>query len=170
MRYYQIFITLILFGINIVSGQEAWTNKSRILPDRLRKIPVEIFIQHSPNPNYPEINDTEKNENLKYVWKHSTTITSPNMNLEIIEAGSYIWYDSSGWKKNVVLTKKEFKKKFQCPEGKLKKDTNYTFEKNFRWGSSLYGGDALWYVLAKDKSGNIYKGIGILETESELQN
>lgn len=90
--------------------------------------------------------------------------------LTVIKAGSFIWYDESGWKENVMYNKKDFSKQFECPKGKIKAGECYTFEKNYRWGSNLYGGDALWYVLAKDEDGNIYKGMAILETESEHKN
>lgn len=166
------FILMLSFISTIGTGcqaQEAWTDKTRILPDLLRQVPVALFIQHSPNPNYPEINDTGKNKKMAYVWKHATTVCSPMQTLEIIKAGSFIWYDETGWKENVVYSKKDFKKRFECKSGILKKDECYTFEKNYRWGSHLYGGDALWYVLAEDENGKLYKGMAIIETESELQ-
>lgn len=149
-------------------SQEAWSDKTRILPDILRKVPVALFIQHSPNPNYPEVNNTGKNKKSKYVWKHTTTICSPIQNLKVVKVGSFIWYDASGWKENVQFDKSAFRKKFNCKSGILEKGSCYTFEKNYRWGSNLYGGDALWYILAEDDDGNQYKGMGIIETESEL--
>lgn len=151
-------------------SQEAWPDKTRVLPEALRKIPVALFIQHSPNPNYPEPNNTGTNVDQKYVWKHQTTVCSPRQDLTITKAGSYIWYDATGWKENVQYNKRDFAKKFECPKGKLEQGGCYTFEKNYRWGSNPYGGDALWYVLAKDTDGKIYKGIGLIETESEIIN
>lgn len=152
----------------ILHAQEAWADKTRILPDLLRQVPVGLYIQHSPNPNYPERNDTGINEDWDYVWKHSTTVCSPIKALKIVQAGSFIWYDATGWKENVIYDKKDFQKKFMCKKGQLKKGICYTFEKNYRWGSNLYGGDALWYVLAEDAEGNLYKGTALIETESEL--
>jgi len=149
-------------------AQEAWTDKTRILPDLLRQVPVALYIQHSPNPNYPVPNDTGSNKKWDYVWKHATTVCSPMQDLKIVKAGSFIWYDATGWKENVSYDKKDFQKNFMCKKGLLEKGACYTFEKNYRWGSNLYGGDALWYVLAEDSKGNIYKGMAIIETESEL--
>ena len=163
-----ILIALFLLNFNSLHGQDAWPDKTRVLPEALRKIPVAIYIQHGPNPNYPEINDTGKYPEHKYVWKHETTVCSPMKELTVIKAGSFIWYSEAGWVENVQYDKKDFKKKFECPGGKLIPGECYTFKENYRWGSNLYGGDALWYVLAKDKDGNIYKGIGLIETESEL--
>ena len=150
-------------------AQETWSDKTRILPDALRKIPVAILITHSPNPIYPEKTD-EKNAPAKYVWKHSTTILSPHRDLTIIEAGSFIWYDTTGWKKNMQYTKETFAKTFDCQNGLLQAGKTYIFKENYRWGNQLYGGDALWYVIAADEEGIRYKGIALIETESTLQN
>lgn len=164
MKY--ILLTLSLFILNGIIAQD-WTNKNRALPDELRKVPVNIFIKHGPNPNYPELSDKE--EKYKYVWKHQTSVISPEIDLQVIKTGSYIWYNEEGWKKNVVYNKRDFAKRFNCPKGKLIAGQQYTFKKNYRYGNNLYGGDALWYVIAKDAKGNIYKGMALLETEAELQ-
>lgn len=153
-----------------VWAQDAWTDKTRALPDKLRKVPVALYIRHTPNPNYPEPNNTGDNKKSKYVWKHATSITSPEMELTVIEAGSFIWYDETGWKANVQYDLKDFQKRFKCKGGLLKAGKWYTFEENYRFGSQLYGGDALWFVLAKDAEGNIYKGMALLETEAEVIN
>jgi hypothetical protein len=128
-----------------------------------------MYIMHGPNPNYPELAKKDDRKGFKYVWRHSTTVYSPNMELEVIEAGSYIWFSENGWMKNVNYKKREFAKQFNCQRGLLRAGEHYSFQENYRWGNDLYGGDALWYVLAKDKDGTIYKGIGLLETEAEVQ-
>ena len=166
----QICILSMLLFTCFSCAQEAWTDKTRALPDDLRKVPVALYIMHGPNPNYPELNTAGGNEDSKYVWKHSTTLISPTKDLEVIKAGSFIWYNEEGWKRNVELNKKQFVKRFNCPKGRIQKGIEYTFEENYRWGSNLYGGDALWYVIAKDEEGNIFKGMALLETESELLN
>lgn len=163
------FIALFIFSGLKVYGQEGdWTNKKRVLPDVLRKVPEAIFIQHDPNPNYPEESTPEDKSEYKYVWRHATSALSPNLQLTVKFAGSYIWYSEEGWKKNVFYNKKQFAKKFNCPKGILEKGVKYTFEKNYRYGDQPYGGDALWYVIAEDENGNIYKGMSILETEAEV--
>jgi len=167
---YRILFCLLFLNSCQIQGQDPWPDKTRVLPEALRKIPVALYIQHGPNPNYPELNDTGRNEKSKYVWKHQTTVMSPMQALTVVKAGSFIWYDDTGWKENVNYSRKDFAKRFDCSKGKLEKGVSYTFIENYRWGSNLYGGDALWYVLAKDEEGNIFKGIGLLETESELKN
>jgi hypothetical protein len=164
---------LILFAITIFSSpllaQKGWTDHTRILPDTLRKVPVAITIFHNPNPNYPILNDTKGEYDGKYVWKHSTFVRSEMEDLEVISAGSFIWYSEQGWFTNVQYDKADFEKRFDCNNSMLKKGKTYIFKKNYRFGDNLYGGDALWYVLAKDKNGKIYKGIGLIETEGSLE-
>ena len=167
---HRLYILVLLLSSYQLSSQEVWPDKTRVLPEALRKIPIALYIQHSPNPNYPEPNDTGDNPDQKYVWKHATTVCSPTQELTVIKAGSFIWYDTTGWKENVQYSKKGFKKRFECDKGILQAGECYTFQKNYRWGSNPYGGDALWYVLAKDEKGTIYKGIGLIETESEIIN
>ncbi len=150
--------------------QNAWSDKTRILPDTLRRVPVGITLYHSPNPNYPEINDTKGAYSGKYVWKHSTFVRAETEDLEVVAAGSFIWFSEKGWFTNVQYDKKEFSENFACKNGILKKGEVYCFKNNFRFGDNLYGGDALWFVLAKDKNGRIYKGIGLIETEDQLIN
>jgi hypothetical protein len=162
-------IAFILLLHTSLIAQNGWTDHSRILPDILRKIPVAISLFHTPNPNYPVLNDTKGEYDGKYVWKHSTFVRSEVEDLEIIAAGSFIWYSAEGWFKNVQYSKDDFAEKFKCKNGILKKGKTYVFEKNYRFGDNLYGGDALWYVLAKDKNGKIYKGMGIIETEDSLE-
>lgn len=164
-----LFALLMITGLQAWSQNPAWSNKSRVLPDVLRKVPEALFIKHNPNPNYPEETVPEDKSEFTYVWRHATSVTSPDLTLTVKFAGSYIWYNEDGWKKNVFYNKRQFAKKFNCPKGILVEGVTYTFEKNYRWGNQPYGGDALWYVIAEDEEGNIYKGMSILETESEIQ-
>ena len=166
----HIILFTILFSASSLFAQQGWSDQTRILPDTLRKVPVAITIYHNPNPNYPILNDTKGEYEGKYVWKHSTFVRSEIEDLEVISAGSFIWYSEQGWFKNVQYDKADFEKKFDCKDGILKKGKTYIFRKNYRFGDGLYGGDALWYVLATDKNGKVYKGIGLIETEEELEN
>ena len=163
----KLLITALFILIHFsATSQETWSNKSRVLPDQLREVPVALIIYHSPNPNYPSLNRTTNDS--QYVWKHATSIWSPDKNLQVVSAGSFIWYSEQGWQRNVELNKKEFAKRFNCTKGIIKKGEVYTFEKNYRFGNDLYGGDALWYIIAKDEDGKLYKGMAIIETESTL--
>ncbi len=168
MKQLIFFSTILLFTSSLFA-QNGWTDRTRVVPDTLRKVPVAITIYHNPNPNYPVLNDTKGEYEGKYVWKHSTYIRSEMEDLEAVSAGSFIWYSEKGWFTNVQYDKKKFTERFNCKDGILKKGKTYIFKKNYRFGDNLYGGDALWYVLAKDKNGKIYKGIGLIETEGSLE-
>jgi hypothetical protein len=164
---------IIIFSILVFTSpllaQKGWTDHTRILPDTLRKVPVAITLFHNPNPNFPVLNDTNGNYDGKYLWKHSTFVRSELEDLEVISAGSFIWFSEKGWFTNVQYSKADFAEKFNCKNGILKKGKTYIFKNNYRFGDDLFGGDALWYVLAKDKNGKIYKGMGLIETEGELE-
>ncbi|HEX8659461.1 MAG TPA: hypothetical protein VF690_18115 [Hymenobacter sp.] len=144
----------------------AWPDRTRALPDELRRLPVGLTLWHSPNPVYPEPNPAVPGG---YVWKHRTAVRAETADLEIVVCGSYIWYSAEGWQRNLRKTPAEFAKVFNCPGGKLKQGVTYTFAQNYRYAASaqqLYGGDALWFVIAKDAQGRLYKGYGLIETEA----
>lgn len=149
-----------------VFAQRGWTDKTRLLPDTLRRVPVGLTLFHSPNPNYPVLNDTKGAYDGQYVWKHSTYVRAEMEDFEVVSAGSFIWFSEKGWFTNVQYDKADFAEKFECKDGILRKGKTYCFKQNYRFGNDLYGGDALWFVLAKDKKGKIYKGIGLIETEA----
>jgi hypothetical protein len=143
----------------------AWPDRTRALPDELRRLPVGLTLWHSPNPVYPEPNPAVPGG---YVWKHRTTVRADAADLEIVVCGSYIWYSAEGWQRNLRKTPTEFAELFNCPDGKLKQGVTYTFAQNYRYATAqqLYGGDALWFVIAKDAQGQLYKGYGLIETEA----
>lgn len=159
----------ILFITSISFAQKGWSDHTRILPDTLRKVPVAISLFHNNNPCYPILNDTKGEYDGKYVWKHSTFVRSEMEDLEVVSMGSFIWYSEEGWFTNVQYSKADVIEKLNCKDGILRKGKTYIFKKNYRFGDDLYGGDALWYILAKDKNGKIYKGIGLIETEGQLK-
>lgn len=169
MKKILIFLSMLLTQ-SLVMAQKGWTDHTRILPDTLRKVPVTITIYHDPNPNYPVLNDDKGEFKGKYIWKHSTFVRSEMEDLEVVTVGSFIWYSEKGWFTNAQYDQAKFAELFNCKNGILKKGKTYIFKKNYRFGDGLYGGDALWYVLAKDKNGKMYKGIGLIETEGEMEN
>ena len=158
-----------LFISSLSFAQKGWSDHTRILPDTLRKVPVGITLFHNNNPCYPILNDTKGEYDGKYVWKHSTFVRSEMEDLEVVSMGSFIWYSEEGWFTNVQYSKADIIEKLNCKDGILRKGKTYIFKKNYRFGDDLYGGDALWYILAKDKNGKIYKGTGLIETEGQLK-
>ena len=169
---------LLLAGLAAFSAEQAraqaapapaWSDHRRALPDKLRQVPVGLTLWHTPNPNSPEADPAKPGQ---FVWKHSTMLRAEVADLEIVECGSFIWYSEAGWQANMRETPAEFAKLFNCPAGRLRANQTYTFAKNYRYADSaerLYGGDALWYILAKDASGKLYKGMGLIETEATVR-
>ncbi len=148
----------------LTNAQSVWSNKSRVLPDKLRELPVGILMWHNPNPCYPELIDGT------YYWKHTTSATTINKELKVIECGSFIWYNENGWQANMNFSPEEFAEAFNCPKALLKNKQTFTYQKNWRYGKQAYGGDALWYIIAIDSNGKRYKGYAIIETESTVLN
>lgn len=165
MKKLSLLILFLLSTITVLFAQSDWTNKNRLLPDKLREVPVAINVWHDPNPCYPV------KEGDTYFWKHSTYVQATAQTLTVVACGSFIWYDATGWHANMDYSAKDFEEAFECPGGILQKGKTYTYKKNWRFGKQAYGGDALWYVIAKDANGKLYKGTALIETESkELSN
>lgn len=167
MKKLKLLLLFLILSFHL-QAQEIWKDRNRLLPDQLRGIETEILISHNPGLVTPILN-TDSNIRGKYVWKHSTTVSTNYKNLEIVSAGSFIW-TAKGWFANMNLSISDFENLFNCPNALLKAGKTYTYKDNFRFGNELYGGDALWFVIAKDKDGKLYKGIALVETESQLKN
>lgn len=129
----------------------------RLLPKKLRDIPFGIIAGHFPNPCYAEL------ENNKYVWKHNTTVLA-NKDLQIIEYGSFL-YTVDGWYLRVTYSAKDFDEHYGTVNGQLKSGVTYCDPESWRMSDSLFAGDAMWYYIAKDVNGNLFKGIAPIETE-----
>ena len=147
------------------SAAPAWPDHSRLLPAKLRGVPTGLILTHTPGFVRPQ---PEPAQPGTYAWKHSTSVRADVADLQVVECGSYIWYDSTGWHPNLHETPAEFARLFACPRGQLRQGRTYTFRRNYRFAPAgqLYGGDALWYVLARDAQGHLYKGWGVVETEA----
>ncbi len=154
----KIALIVSLSAINLFA-QDVWPDRTRVLPQKLRRIPVGLSMWHDHPFIVPEKIDST------YFWKHTTTIRAEVSDLTFIEAGSFIWYDASGWQQNMVLNRQDLAEDFGCKNGKFPKGKAFVFKKNWRRGKQPYGGDALWYVLAKDKAGKVFKGYALVETE-----
>jgi len=131
---------------------------NRLLPKRLRGIPVGIQAGHGPNPVIPVFEDG------LYVWKHDTTVKSLVGDLQIVEFGSYIYTDA-GWMLRVVFTPEDFTRMYRCPGARLKKNVTYRDPASWRKSERPVAGDAMWFYIAKDSRGQLYKGIAPIETE-----
>ena len=166
MRLYVLLILLLFAAPVAAQTAPAWSDHSRVLPDKLRRVPVGLTLTHAPNPVYPAPDSAQPGG---YRWHHTTTVRSDVGDLTIVECGSYIWYSAAGWQANLHYTPAEFAELFGCAAARLRAGQAYTFARNDRTTYSakgLYGGDALWYILARDARGQLYKGLGLIETEA----
>lgn len=163
--------SILLVSLPLIgSGQQVWSNHNRLLPDKLLGLQSYIQIDHTPTPVYPEINKDTISYPGKYIWKHQTSVLSTARTLTVIAAGSFIWRGDKGWSENIRLDNRGFAERFDCPGGILKKGRRYVFKKNWRFGDVAYAGDALWFVIATDANGRLYKGIALVETEGLTNN
>ena len=137
------------------------TEPNRLLPKKLRGLPVGLIGGHDPNPT-PAVF-----ENGMYVWKHNTSITAVVGDLKLIEYGSYVYTDE-GWYLRVSMTPDEFAQTYNCPGAILKAGVTYIDPASWRRQEVLTGGDAMWYYIAEDKNGKRYKGTALIETEAML--
>jgi polyisoprenoid-binding protein YceI len=140
--------------------QDATKPSNRLFPDKLRYLPNVITAAHFPNPCYATLEDS------MYIWKHNITIKTDE-DLQIVEYGSFV-YTESGWYLRVTLTPTAFEKSYNCKGGLLKKGIVYVDNGSWRRSDGLTAGDAMWYFIAKDKQGNLVKGIAPIETEAKL--
>ncbi len=173
MRVYLLFLTLLMTAATAAAQAPptaaAWPDHSRVLPDKLRAVPVGLTLWHSPNPVYPAPDSAQTGG---FRWHHATMVRSEVGPLTVVECGSFIWYNAAGWQANMHQTPAEFAALFGCPNGQLAPSVTYTFAHNDRLVDSaqrLYAGDALWYILARDARGRLYKGIGLIETEAQVR-
>lgn len=134
---------------------------NRLLPEKLRAINYGIIGTHFPNPTYATF------ENGMYVWKHDTSVQSMKEDLEIVEYGSYVYTDK-GWYLRVTYDKKMFEEIYNCKNGILRKGKTYTDPSSWRRSDKLISGDAMWFYIAKNKAGKLFKGTALVETEAKL--
>ncbi|MBY8963208.1 YceI family protein [Flavobacterium sp. D11R37] len=171
MKVNDVFKTVILVAVLSLSGRlystytldhaKITSEPNRILPEKLRGINIGILGTHSPNPTLAEFED-----NI-YIWKHDTAVKAMYEDLEIVEYGSYIYTDA-GWYHRVAYTPQDFEKYYNCPNAILKKDVVYTDPASWRKSEELFAGDALWYYIARNKAGKLFKGLALIETEADL--
>lgn len=155
-----LFISMSSF-LNFSDLEQQDSKSNRLLPEKLCGIDVGIQGWHFPNPTYAVLEDN------MYVWKHDTSVTATSEDLQVIEYGSYVYTDA-GWYLRVTYTPEDFEKTYHCKNALLKKGKTYTDPTSWRRSEKLFGGDALWFYLAKNKAGKVFKGTALIETEAKL--
>ena len=138
------------------------------LPQKLNNIPNGIEAGHNPQTVLAEFNKKES----MYYWNYKTTVKPVNENLEIVEFGSYLWYNDH-WEFATVtgkpFEKKDFAQWYNCKNGKMKKGKEYSDKSNWNNAPVLQKGRALWYYIGKNSKGELFKGTAIVDYLPELQ-
>ncbi len=158
----SILLLTILLSIPGLSGQAP--AETAPLPEKLAVLPQKLQVAHFPSP---VLASTDPEEPGTYFWKHNSTLFSPMEDATIIEGGAYIYYNDQ-WNLRVSMSAKDFSKLFGVPKGVMKAGQPYTFVDNWRRDTRLYGGWAMWYVIAELPSGEKICGVGKLDTVGKL--
>ncbi len=135
------------------------------LPEKLLEIDNILMVNHFPDVVHPF--QDEKDTTL-YNWKHTTSVLSLEEDVIITEFGAYIFYDDK-WNERVVYGPKEMDKFFGTKKARLKKGQPYTFNDNWRAGTKVFGGWAMWYFVGLDEEGKKICGYAMLETTDQIQ-
>lgn len=160
MKKLEIAITYLLFTFQL----SAQTALDAPLPERFDGLKEIILVDNFPNPVKAT---TYQEEPGRFFWKHTTTLLSTNENITIEEGGAFLFYNKQ-WNLRVAYKPKQFSKLFNIPKNRMKKGEPYTFVENWRVGSELFGGWAMWYVIGTTDSGERVFGVGRLDTVGEV--
>lgn len=139
------------------------------LPPELTNVPDGIEVKHDPSTAYAT---KTKDDTAFYYWFYKTTLKAIKEDLEITEFGSYTWV-MDHWQFSTVTGKpfepKDFADWYNCKKGKLKKGHEYSDKSNwYRW-LYLQRGKALWYYIGKNKKGELFKGVSIVDYLPEMK-
>lgn len=137
--------------------------KEGLIPEKLKNLPKRIVVQNFPKEVDPiKIKDS-------YYWKHNTLIFSKESPITIIEFGAYLFYNGK-WNLRRSYPLKDLDKNFGTQKQVLLRAQPYTWNDNWRVGSQLYGGWALWYFIGIDKNGIRVCGYEKINTTNNLLN
>ncbi len=139
------------------------------LPLEIMNIPDAIIIKHTPATPYAV---KPKEDTANFYWFYKTSVKASFEDLEITEFGSYTW-DGLKWVFGNVTSKpfepKDFAEWYSCKKWKLKKGVEYTDPNNWNYSSVLKDGKILWYYIARNKKGELFKGTAIVDYTGEMK-
>ncbi len=151
------------------------------IPNVIKDIPVGLYVSHSPDSIYAQIYEKDTS---KFIWKHSTTITSNIQGINIIEFGTYN-YKNGKWVLGNLTKKPYSTEDFEnwyfiktnndmfswenCKNGILELNTEYIDPSSWSVkNSELVNRNGLWYYIGIDTNGKKYMGYGRYVTIPEL--
>ncbi|WP_027394938.1 hypothetical protein [Aquimarina latercula] len=159
-----IIVLLIASTLNSLTAQIQYgTPINEELPDKLKTLRKAIEVN-----NFPKKIDAIKIDN-RFYWKHNTAILCKENEIKIIEYGAYLFYNNT-WNLRKSYPLKELNKNFGTKKEVMKQSQPYTWTKNWRTDSSLFGGWAMWYFIGITKDGETVCGYQKIETTNKLLN
>ncbi len=160
----NIFITVFLLLSYISQAQVNYgTPPVNSCPEKLENLPRLITVNHFPKINNPI--QIKK----KYYWKHATAILCQTSDITVIEYGAYLYYNNQ-WNLRKSYPLNELDKNFGTKKQQLEQGEPYTWAKNWRVDSRLFGGWALWYFIGTTPSGETICGYEMIHTTDNLLN
>lgn len=134
------------------------------LPEALQNLPRLIDVAHFPEEVHP-IEDAERAG--LYHWKHNTAVVCTSAEINILEFGAYIYY-SDQWNLRVKYLPKDMDKIFRTKKALMLQAQPYTFVDNWRSGTQVSPGWAMWYFIGKTKQGERVCGYKELYTTAKI--
>ncbi|NER18187.1 hypothetical protein [Spongiivirga citrea] len=159
-----ILITAMFLGCTL-NAQRDWSGPTggEPLPKKLQGLERNIDVIH-----FPKQNDPIKIDNA-YYWKHMTSILCKQSDIIITEYGAYLFYNGK-WNLRKSYPLKELDKTFGTKKQKMKQAEPYTWAKNWRVDTNLFGGWAMWYFIGTDSNGKAVCGYETINTTNNLLN
>ncbi|MDG1260610.1 MAG: hypothetical protein P8O05_02525 [Flavobacteriales bacterium] len=158
-----LFLFVLMFSTTLCFSQYG-DPAGKPLPEKLAGLENTLVVNHFPLVVHPF---QDKKDTAVYHWKHTTSVLSLEDDVIITEFGAYIFY-SDKWNERVIYGPKDMDKIFKTKKATLTKGQPYTFKDNWRTGSIVFGGWAMWYFMGIDKEGNKVVGWGVLETTDQI--
>ncbi len=152
------------------SNYDLTTTNYDELPDKLKNIPTGLEVKNTPNVVYATIT-VEKKDSI-YYWYHETSVKAINEDLEITEFGAYGWV-LNHWEFGTItgkpFTDKDFAEWYNCKHAKIKKGKKFTDKHNWSRNMTLLQDKVLWYYIAKNGKGELFKGTAMVDYLPELK-
>ena len=160
-------VTILLLAIGSLTVSFAQvdygTPNNESLPEKIQGLRQAIDVIHFPKETDPiKINGT-------YYWKHLTSIISTEGQMEIVAFGAYIYYNDQ-WNLRREYPLKDLDKTFGTKKQIMNQAEPYTWTKNYRSGTELFGGWALWYFIGETATGETVCGYATINTTDNLLN
>ena len=137
--------------------------------DEIMELPVLLEVTHSPNPAKAQRGGPSGSE---FTWIYETKVSSKEKTLTVVEFGAFAWHRGRWLFSNYTgepFTSKDFEDWYSCPGAVLEAGKAYSDQRNWSGANLLRHKKAKWYFVARDESGNLYRGTGVIEEIDEIR-